>query len=172
MRMEKTPAEEEEEGLPNRQSLRLKGADYGAEGCYFVTIACHDRRRRFGEVREGVMVLNAFGQVANEMFERLPQVAPQQVKVPAWIVMPDHVHALISLMEKDRTTLARTIGVYKSMVHRQCLQVAKERNIVLGTLWQRNYYDHIVRDITDFHAIEAYIYENPLRWAIKHGQCV
>ena len=61
-------------------------------------------------------------------------------------------------------TLGQIVGAYKSVVSNECLKIYKSKNLYLGKLWQRNYYEHIIRDQNDLNRIRKYIMENPLKW--------
>ena len=82
-------------GYHNRRSHRLPGYNYSRSGYYFITICIHDKNRDlFGVVENGKMVLNEMGNIANQQFECLPERFPN-IKMDAYIVMPNHVHAVI-----------------------------------------------------------------------------
>ncbi|MEH2045144.1 hypothetical protein [Nostoc sp.] len=78
----------------HRQSIRLKGYDYASAGGYFITICSHQRECLFGEVVDGTMQLNDFGQIVAEEWERSPNLR-QEIKLDAWIVMPNHFHGIV-----------------------------------------------------------------------------
>lgn len=89
------------------------------------------------------------------------------VSVPVYIVMPDHIHAIFLLKQRATArvapTLGQVVGAYKSKVFVQCLSLYKSRNLMLGPLWQRGYYEHILRHPADFDAAAEYIHANPIR---------
>ena len=84
--------------IHNRQSLRLKGYDYGSEGLYFLTICTYDRNHYFGEIKNGKMTLNAAGKIATECWENIPNHFPH-TKLYEYVIMPNHVHGIIEITE-------------------------------------------------------------------------
>ena len=87
---------QKETGTSNRRSIRLKGDDYTQAGGYFVTICTHLRECLFGEVSEGKVILNAFGKVVQEEWEKTKQMR-QGINLDAFIVMPNHIHGILIL---------------------------------------------------------------------------
>jgi len=170
-----------------RRSIRLKGYDYTRPGAYFVTICTHNREPLFGRVVDGKMVLNEYGEIVREEWFRSARIRDEIELFPGeFVVMPNHVHGIVWIVEThDRTPtvgatgrsplriqsahprgpVARSLGSFiagfKSAVTRRI-------NIMRGTpgarVWQRNYWEHIIRDDRALDAIRRYIAENPLRW--------
>ena len=157
--------------IHHRRSIRLKGYDYSSQGAYFVTLCCENRQHRFGEISESQMELTHCGQIATEWMENLPTKFPT-IEIDEYIIMPDHIHAIISIRtgnprgcpEENPPTIGQIIGAYKSLVANDCLKWHKERNLQMGKLWQRNYYEHIIRDEQAYENIRNYIRTNPERW--------
>jgi len=179
--------------IHHRRSIRLKGYDYSQAGLYFVTICCQDRICRFGIVENGEMVLNEFGAIAYHEWVKLPERFPQ-FELDAFQIMPNHMHGIISLKPVGATlavaqngrvaqndagaqngvdiragvnpapTVSNIVGAYKSLVANGCLKISKSKNETMGKLWQRNYYEHIIRDSQSYQRISAYIINNPAKW--------
>ena len=151
---------------------------------YFITICTHERRCLFGDVREGKMVLNDAGWAAVQCWNDIPRHFPQ-TWLDEYIVMPNHIHGILcvgannysplpsdvtnnysspQLTQRPRGT-SKTIG---SMIRGFKIGVTKwirqNKNIDLHNVWQRNYYDHIIRDEVDLNRIREYIVNNPLKW--------
>jgi REP element-mobilizing transposase RayT len=152
------------------ESNRLKGWDYGAPGYYFVTICSKNREPWFGEVRGEHMLLSPVGEIAEMELEKTPQIRPQ-IDLATWVVMPNHVHAIItiktetpqrsvsSVMNWRSGTLGAIINQYKSS--------CTKRIRALGYpefAWQSGYYDHIIRHEEVLKRIYDYIAGNPARW--------
>ena len=76
--------------------MRLKGYDYSKNNVYFVTICVHDHDECFGYISDGKMELNKYGKIAHQQFEWLQKQYPY-ITIPVWIIMPDHVHAIIEI---------------------------------------------------------------------------
>jgi REP element-mobilizing transposase RayT len=173
----------------HRRSIRLAGYDYSQEGAYFVTICTYQRVCLFGQIVDGKMRLNEFGQIALEQWRRLPERF-ESIEMNAFVVMPNHIHGIMVITDPDpvgagltpapeiiaqphsgqpqglplRVTLGNIVGGYKSLVANECLKIYKTKNETMGKLWQRNYYEHIIRDEKSYEAISAYIANNPSLW--------
>lgn len=151
-----------------RNSLRLQSYDYAWPGAYFVTICVADRMPRFGEVVGARVELNAAGYMVDEQWRRLSDRF-LHVKIDAHVVMPNHLHAVLEINTSDasgRESLSDIVGAFKSLTSR--IYVAGVRDAGWpafdGRLWQRGFYDHVVRDDRDLERIREYIANNPARW--------
>ncbi|MCX2494985.1 hypothetical protein OQX63_15955 [Pedobacter sp. PF22-3] len=171
--------------IHHRRSIRLKGYDYSKAGAYFITICCEDRIHRFGKVSGDEMILNQPGTIAYNEWINLAERFPN-FELDVFQIMPNHMHGIIVL--SDRTTVGATlavaqeqnelnratarvaptiaeiVGAYKSIVSNACLQLFKSHNKIMGKLWQRNYYEHIIRDERAYQNISNYIINNPGKW--------
>lgn len=146
----------------NRISIRLKDYDYSQRGIYFITIICHDRISRFGEIINGEMILNQFGNIGyNEWLNLSERFSNFEMDV--FQIMPDHIHAIISLKNTDITTIGDIVSAFKSITLNKCLEIYKSKNEIMGKLWQRNYYERIITDETAYNNIAKYIIDNPKR---------
>jgi putative transposase len=106
------------EGLPNRQSIRMRGWDYTAPGWYFVTINTHHGRALFGTVVNGRMVLSAAGRVAEDCWRQIPSHFPA-AQIDEFVIMPNHMHGLVRLRPaKPTPALGGVVGAYKAAVSR------------------------------------------------------
>jgi REP element-mobilizing transposase RayT len=156
----------------HRRSIRLKGYDYTDSGAYSVTVCTHNRECLFGEIVDVKMQLNNFGIIASRCWEEIPTHF-DNVSLDVYVVMPNHLHGIIVLKEmpvgegsphpygQKRTSLGRVVAYFK-------YQSTKHFNEILATpgspVWQRNYYEHIIRDESDWNKIREYIGNNPVRW--------
>ncbi len=173
--------------IHHRHSLRLKGYDYSQAGAYFVTIVTHGRVALFGDVVNGEMRLNRFGEIVQKWWDDIPKHFPN-VETGAFIVLPNHVHGIIVIGDDRRgtvpvpqdegtpqmggetpplrePTLGQVVAYFK-------YQSAKEINALKGgpvtKLWQRNFYDHIIRNERDLELTWLYIESNPAQWEEDH----
>ena len=154
--------------IVNRRSIRLKGYDYSQAGAYFVTICTQNRECLFGDVVNGEMVLNEFGELVFATWADLPN-HNFGIELDAFIAMPNHVHGIINIvragLEPARTgkmqNLSEIIRQFKTFSARRINQL---RNTPGLPLWQRNYYEHVVRDEDDLYRIRKYIINNPAKW--------
>jgi len=161
----------------NRHSLRLQEYDYTREGAYFVTVCLKDRACLFGDISDGKMVLNDAGLTAEKCWKDIPAHFPH-IELDEFVVMPNHVHGIIALHDGRGTacraptverfgksvtgSLPTIIRSFKSAVTK-CYNAS---NNVLGyRIWQRNYYEHVIRDDASLNLIRQYIMDNPSRWA-------
>ncbi len=179
-------------GRPNRRSIRLRGYDYTQAGAYFVTIVTQDRAHLFGEVVGGDMRLNEYGQMVREEWFRAAALRPYvQLFDDEFVVMPNHVHGIIWIVDDNDdnddvgatrrvapTPTATVIprgpvsGSIGAIVGQFKSAVARRINALRGTpgasVWQRNYYEHIIRNNEALNRIRQYIADNPIRWELDH----
>jgi len=168
----------------HRRSIRLKGYDYSQAGAYFITLCTQDRACLFGKVVNGEMRLNDAGRMVLAEWNRLPERFPHLV-LDAFVVMPNHVHGILVITDPAPTvgatvgatptvgattrvapTVGNIIGAFKSRVTVEYIRGVKTSGWppFRGRLWQRNYYEHIIRNERALNAIRQYIMENPRRW--------
>jgi len=164
--------------MPRRRSLRLKGYDYSQAGVYFVTICAHGKVCLFGDVIGSEMKVNELRRKVQAVWNGLPVHYPH-VATDAFVVMPNHVHGVIVIragLKPDhaerraglkpaptaRHGLSEIIRGFKTFSARMINEFRKTS----GTpVWQRNYYEHIIRNDADYDRIAEYIDNNPQRWA-------
>ena len=182
--------------IHHRQSIRLQGFDYSSAGAYFVTIVAHGRECLFGEVVDGNVKLNRFGEIVDHAWFDLPRHY-RHVSLGAFVIMPNHVHGIIVLNDDGRggsvsggialpdETIAGQNTVpanpetrpYAPIKRHPLSEIvrafksfsAKRINVLRRTqgipVWQRNYYEHIIRNDREMERIWHYIESNPSRWA-------
>ena len=168
-----------------RRSIRLRDYDYRQNGAYFVTICTHQGACLFDYIADGKMVLNELGMIVKDEWQQTEAVR-SSVQLDAFVVMPNHVHGIILIFDNDDERLAsgtgsdptihatdasRTlqsdslgaiVGQFKSAVTRKSMRLARPPNT---PIWQRNYYEHIIRSEESLDYIRKYIVENPARWS-------
>ncbi|HEX8992172.1 MAG TPA: transposase [Anaerolineales bacterium] len=172
----------------HRRSIRLPGYDYGKAGAYFVTMVTAGRQCLFGQIVDGEMQLGALGQIARQQWLRL-LARFVCLELGTFVVMPNHVHGILiihdhrggtagELVENDveiprraRTerfgkpvphSIPTIIRSYKSAV---AYRIHLVRGAAETVVWQRNYYEHIIRDPREWERIHLYIDSNPVRWS-------
>ena len=153
------PRVEPENRYPIRKNLRLSGFDYTQPGMYFVTICTWDRRCCFGDVIDGRMVHSPLGEMISDMWRRTPQ-RHDAVSSDEFVVMPNHLHGLL-LFGTSAPSLSSVVGAFKSLT---MMAARKEGLLAPGKLWQRGFYDHVVRDEEALSGVREYIQNNPLKW--------
>lgn len=174
--------------IHHRRSIRLKGYNYSQAGLYFITLCVVDRTCMFGNVVEGKMQLNDIGQLVEQEWLNTINIRHDDVRLHNYIVMPNHFHAIIEIrrgeshspqshssqphssqttnggninenklpqqMKSPSKTIGAIVRGFKGAVSRQ-----------LGySVWQRNYYEHIIRTDTSYKNISDYIENNPTKW--------
>jgi len=142
-----------------RKSIRLPQYDYSNPGSYFVTIVTHQRQPIFGQVVDGQMILFNAGLIVQRTWDDLPKHYPG-ICLDAMVVMPNHVHGIITLIGSNHP-LTEIVRGFKSFSARRINLVRDEQG---RPVWQRNYYEHIIRDEIEFRRIFDYIETNPARW--------
>ena len=164
--------------IHDRRSIRLQGYDYRQEGAYFVTICVQNRSCLFGEIINDTMQLNEAGSMLARQWQMLPQRFAN-VRLDVFVVMPNHIHGIIVLTDgimeppSEATTrvtpasLGDVVGAYKSLTTVEYVRGVKASRWTPfdGKLWQRNYYEHIIRNESALHDIRHYIIHNPAKWA-------
>ena len=162
-----------------RRLMRLQGFDYTRQGAYFITICTRNRECLLGDVGEGRMHLNEAGLFAQAAWEDLPRHYPH-VALDAWTIMPNHVHGIVVLTERvkappegsglkpDPTNanavrhgLPEVVRAFKTFSARR---INVFRGAVGAPFWQRNYYEHVIRNEESLNRIRQYILDNPARW--------
>jgi len=157
-----------------RKLIRLTEYDYSRAGVYFITICVEGKRCLFGSISEGKMELNKAGEMIEFWWKKLPEKF-LGIELDQFIVMPDHFHGIIFIpdLENGRTrgsapTISEMVQWFKTMTTNEYI-----RNVRINfwpkfdkKLWQRSYYDHIIRNEKSLEEIRKYINENPLDWTM------
>jgi REP element-mobilizing transposase RayT len=147
----------------------LEHFDYSSPGAYFVTIAAQNRRPLFGRLNETASIdLNEVGKMINAWWMKLPQKFPP-VTLDAHIVMPDHLHGLVLLLCDDESGSAAPVSLSQVMQWFETMTTAEyfrhvrhdEWPMVHQRLWQRSFFDHVVRTERELEEIRKYLEENP-----------
>jgi putative transposase len=147
-----------------RRALRLRHFDYASAGAYFVTVCTHDRRCLFGEVSDDQVALNTWGLIVARQVLSLPRRFGRAA-IDAFVVMPNHVHVVVWLDGRARQAsplrLGDVVGGLKSGSAREINRLYPHP---IGRVWQRGYYDHVIRDEADLERVREYIASNPVDW--------
>ena len=152
----------------NRKLNRLEDYDYSQNVAYFVTICTQDRKPVLGTiVGDGFPVPNQIGEIAEEYIRRISEKY-SEVTVDRYVIMPDHIHILLRIdgTGNPSPTMGNVVGWYKYQVTKQ---VNLLRNMPGEKLFQRSYYDHVIRNQQDYDEIWQYIENKPRKWVIKQN---
>src|SRR5258706_4556210 len=162
----------------HRRSIRLRGYDYTTCGAYFVTTCIHRRECLLGTVLDGEMRLNDYGRAVEECWDAIPQHFAH-VELDVSVVMPNHMHGIVVITAQSavdspvvsdhkrpngppKGALGTIVGAFKAASAKRINQLCDN---VGASVWQRDYYKHIIRDAVALDRIRAYIEANPARWA-------
>jgi REP element-mobilizing transposase RayT len=154
------------ENDPKRKSLRLADHDYSQPGFYFITLCTYCRMPFLGSWEEGELLLNPPGNMVETCWKNLPDHFPH-VRLDAYQIMPDHFHGVIELTGSagapDRAPLPKIIQGYKSVTTHAYMGWIKalDPSFPKPLLWQRNYYEHVIRNQARLDKIRQYIQANP-----------
>ena len=157
-------------GKPRRRPLRLRGYDYTRPGACFVTVCTYRRACLFGHISHSVMCLNGFGTVVEACWRALPEHYPH-VGLDAFVIMPNHIHGILVLADDPiagganprRHGLPEVVRACKTFSSRR---INALRNRGGAQVWQRGYYEHVIRDEMSLRRLPDYIDTNPLRWEL------
>jgi REP element-mobilizing transposase RayT len=170
----------------HRRSVRLPSHDYSTAGAYFITVCTWNRECLFGEVVGGEMQLNEYGEVVRACWMSIPEHVPQTT-VDVFVVMPNHVHGVVWINRQGGATDGRGIDgrgtacraptgefgrpvvgslatIVRSFKSAATKRLNDRRHGPGLPVWQRNYYEHVVRDEDELHRIHQYIADNPRAW--------
>ena len=151
--------------FPKRKNTRLKDYDYNQNGAYFITICTHERKNLFvGAIHESPeLQLNAYGQIVDKYINQLN--TRFDVKIDKYVIMPNHVHLIIAIEQRAiresplRSTISKAVGYLKMNVSRDI-----HNKGYTGAVFQRSFYDYVIRGENDYLKIWNYIDTNPAKW--------
>ena len=161
--------------LIKRKSMRLPNYDYSQNGAYFVTICTKNRRYLFSEVVGSIhestakIKLKPYGRIVDEIINNLSERF--DINIDNYIIMPNHIHMIISIENssikrsirestlRNRSTISKVVGYLKMNTSKQVHKINPDKDV-----WQRSYFDHIIRDEKDYLTKWNYIDGNPSIW--------
>jgi REP element-mobilizing transposase RayT len=172
--------------IHKRRSVRLLDYDYRCAGAYYVTICAFQREFLFGEVSDGEVRLTRFGEIVREEWLSTAVLRPN-VDLDAFVVMPNHFHAVIFMLHGDDAHVVRPATENVSPLRRQpgslgsivagfksaaTKRINALRDNPCCPVWQRNYYDHVIRTEKELAIIRQYIADNPAKWDLDENNPV
>lgn len=162
--------------LPNRKNIRLKDFDYSQSGYYFITICTKDKKNIFWKVGASFAGphqqhhLSDIGEIVDLEINKINIVYGTNAEINNYVIMPNHIHMIIIIYNKGGANsqvpkIQRIIQQFKGSLTKQ----------IGFPIWQKSFYDHIIRNQTDYEKINEYIENNPLKWEedkyyLKTGQ--
>ena len=152
--------------IHHRKSIRLKDYDYSSDGAYFTTICAQHKEYMLGNVIDGKMVLNPAGEMTKKWLFELKNKF-KNVELDECIIMPNHIHLIIFIMN-SAYGIPQIVQWLKTMTTNEYIRNVKQNNWKPfdQKIWQRNYYDRIIRNEKELDKIRKYIFENPLKWEL------
>jgi len=180
--------------LDHRRSIRMRGWDCGAGGAYFVTIVSYERELLFGTVVDGAVALSPLGLIVHEEWVASGAIR-REIGLDLFVLMPNHVHGIVWIANDGSTSVGatgrspRVAGTDVRATGRSPLQSPRGpatrslgafvggfkvaattrinmlRGMPRAPVWQRNYYERVIRDERELEVIRVYIQDNPGRWA-------
>lgn len=154
--------------LPERKPIRIEDYDYSQNGAYFITICTQGRNKIFWADRRGELCspanvpLSDIGIIVDNEIKKLNTIYGA-VCVDKYCIMPDHIHFIITIncnvagRTQFAPMIARVIKQFKGSITKQ----------IGRPIWQKSYYDHVIRNQLDYNEIWEYIENNPLKWVLK-----
>jgi REP-associated tyrosine transposase len=158
----------------HRRSVRLKEYDYAQPGAYFVTLVAYNRQCIFGQFVNGDIALSEFGQIVSEEWNRSAAIR-EEIELDAFIVMPNHIHGIVIITNRSVGATGRSpllagppkhsLGAFIAGLKSAATKRINEIRSTPGLpIWQRNYYEHIIRDEESLDRIREYVLTNPAGW--------
>jgi putative transposase len=173
--------------IHHRKTIRLREYDYSQAGFYFVTICTQDRIPLFGNIIDGVMVLNAAADILQTVWNEISTHYPNVI-LDGFVIMPNHVHGILEITHK--MTPDPVGAIHELPLHEPFMPLIKQRRQMLipkivgrfkmlsgkainlyrqtpsQPVWQRNYWEHIIRNELELHDTREYIRNNPAQWEL------
>jgi putative transposase len=170
----------ESSSVPRRRTIRFQNFDYSQAACYFVTVCAKEKECVFGEVVGAKMRLNGLGRIAEACLLAVPRHF-KNAEIPVHSIMPNHLHAIVVLRVAGSIALfpkgsnppteafaAPITGSIPTIVRSFKSAVTRTARMELRKLaldvWQRNYFERVIRSDDEFRKTWQYICENPARW--------
>jgi REP element-mobilizing transposase RayT len=172
--------------MPATHSVRLQNYDYSQAGAYFVTVCAQNRKCLFGDIANDDMVLNDYGRAVRDEWIKTAEIR-SEIQLGEFVVMPNHFHGILIIGNDIRRgtacrapterfgkpisgSLPSIVRAFKSAVTKRINEIRRSPGVAI---WQRNYYEHVIRNEMDYRQIAEYIIDNPRRWeedALHPGQ--
>lgn len=162
----------------HRRSIRLPGYDYTQPGAYYITICTYQRQCWLGNIINGQMYFNQLGKIVYKFWQVLPKRLPH-IQLDAFVVMPNHLHGILIISKENECKIPTSIyteekfgkpvvGSIPTVIRSFKSSVTKQINLMRETpyppIWQRNYYESVIRSEKHLENVRLYIVNNPLNW--------
>ena len=166
----------ETNGLPERKIIRLQNYDYSQNGMYYITICTHEKQQLFGYISQSAVILNIAGKMVDEYIFKTESKF-ENINIIEHIVMSNHIHVIVAITNYQSADKPRQQSSIQDIIHWFKSKTALEfgycvKNGILQPynkkMWQRSYYEHIIRNDQDLIEKRLYIQQNPLRYELKN----
>ena len=182
---------DKENKFPQRKPTRLQDYDYSEHGAYFITICTQNRKNILSTINVGegsplpknipshiaylpqgqtneygylIPELSPYGKIVDAFITEIPNKYPE-ISVEHYVIMPNHVHLLMSIYKDSPNSTPPTIdAVIGWLKYQTTKEINNLRNTIGEKVFQRSFYDHIVRNYEDYCEVRKYIHENPIKW--------
>ncbi len=165
-----------EQKSPQRRPSRLKTFDYSQNGAYFITLCTHNRQPLFKiDVGNDLCVVPPLQNKIIHKWIKETQNKFPHMRIDKYVIMPDHLHFIISITERHTgRSLPDMMHFFKTMTTNEYIRAVKEGNLppFHRKLWQKSYYDHVIRNQHDYNEIWDYIENNPQKWLLSKNEQV
>ena len=141
--------------MPNfkRKLNRISKYDYSQIGYYFITICTYEKKHFFGSINSEKMDMSKYGVIAEIKLKQASKVY-DCISLIDYVIMPNHIHFILAIEENKIVNISRIVKGYKEAVTKD----------VGFKIWQKSFYDHVIRNEADYLRIRQYIDENILKW--------
>ncbi len=148
-----------------RKSLRLPGFDYCQPGAYYLTLCSYNKQCIFGRIVDFEMEVSRFGSIIASCWEDMVQT--HRVSLDHWVLMPNHLHAIVWLNDDNDRSLSAIVAAFKA----RSTSKIRATNATKVILWQRGFFEHIIRNQSDLLRVRQYIVDNPINWSLDELNC-
>ena len=167
--------------LPQRKQIRLRFVDYAVSNSYYVTICSFQKKCIFSQIEKDKVILSPLGNIIREEWEKTGEVR-EGILIEDYVIMPNHIHGILTFLDgknpneissilqplrsfggSEQNSLSVIIGQIKSIVTKRA-----QKELGIEQVWQRGFYDHIIRNEKDMIRIKDYIWTNPINWYFDH----
>jgi REP element-mobilizing transposase RayT len=158
-----------------RKFIRLADYDYSWAGYYFITVVSYHRKNIFGDIKNDIVRLNKVGKITEKCWKEIPLHFPY-CEIDSFVIMPNHFHGILIINDPvearhasplpPQTTKFQPLGIIVGSFKSAVTKRVHDSGLYLQeNIWQRNYYEHVIRDENNYQKIYEYIESNPINWA-------
>ena len=160
--------------MKTRKPLRLKYYNYSEIGLYYITICTHNKEKTLCNIDEKICDINFddidfekyieytnIGNICKKAIDSI-EINYKNVSVNSFVIMPNHIHIIFSIEKNDDIKISQVVSYYKGYVSREYNKITNKKN----EIWQKSFYEHVIRNDDDYKRILEYVVYNPLKWKV------